>query len=195
MHLQCTAAASRACDQHKRWSSLPSRPHVLLGAPPRSAARAPAADRRPRPTPARGFSTANRSRRRKGGPPNSTGYDGGKKVQGRSKRPHLVDTTDLVLTVLVHPANVTDRVGGQQLLEAFPELAARFPRLRQVWVESAYHRGASSTGWSTRGAGTSMSSGVPAAGSGCGPTKSRPPWWAASMSCRGAGSLSVRSAG
>jgi transposase len=50
----------------------------------------------------------------------------------------LVDTTGLVLKVLVHPADVTDRIGGQRLLEAIPDLAERFPRLQQLWVDSAY---------------------------------------------------------
>jgi putative transposase len=50
----------------------------------------------------------------------------------------LVDTTGLVLKVLVHPADVTDRIGGQWLLEAIPDLAERFPRLHQLWVDSAY---------------------------------------------------------
>jgi len=58
-------------------------------------------------------------------------------VKGR-KRHLLVDSTGLVLKVLVHPADVTDRVGGQQLLEAIPALAERFPRLHQLWVDSAY---------------------------------------------------------
>lgn len=58
-------------------------------------------------------------------------------MKGR-KRHLLVDTLGLVLTALIHPANVTDRLGGQQLLEAVDDLAQTFPRLRQVWVDSAY---------------------------------------------------------
>jgi putative transposase len=58
-------------------------------------------------------------------------------VKGR-KRHLLVDTTGLVLKVLVHPADVTDRTGGQWLLEAIADLAERFPRLHQLWVDSAY---------------------------------------------------------
>jgi putative transposase len=58
-------------------------------------------------------------------------------VKGR-KRHLVVDTTGLVLKVLVHPADVTDRIGGQWLLQAIPDLAERFPRLHQLWVDSAY---------------------------------------------------------
>ncbi len=58
-------------------------------------------------------------------------------MNGR-KRHLLVDTLGLVLQVLVHPADVTDRVGGQRLLEAVDHLAHTFPRLRHVWVDSAY---------------------------------------------------------
>lgn len=58
-------------------------------------------------------------------------------MKGR-KRHVLVDTLGLVLTALVHPADVTDRVGGQQLLEAVDGLSQTFPRLRYLWVDSAY---------------------------------------------------------
>ncbi len=52
-------------------------------------------------------------------------------MSGR-KRHLLVDTGGLVLTALVHAA------GGQQLLEAMADLATQFPRLRHLWVDSAY---------------------------------------------------------
>jgi len=55
-------------------------------------------------------------------------------VNGR-KRHLLVDTTGLVLAVLVHPANLQDRDGGRLLL---PGLAERFPRLAHLWADSAY---------------------------------------------------------
>jgi transposase len=58
-------------------------------------------------------------------------------VSGR-KRHLLVDTTGLVLKPLVATASGTDRLGGQQLLEAIPDLAQTFPRLRHLWVDSAY---------------------------------------------------------
>lgn len=62
------------------------------------------------------------------------GYDAGKKVKGR-KRHLLVDTEGLILDVLVHPANVTDRQGAKLLLEP---LKAVFPRLSLIWADSAY---------------------------------------------------------
>ena len=67
----------------------------------------------------------------KGGP---RGYDGAKKVSGR-KRHLLVDTIGLVLKVHVHPANVADRDGGQQLLGA---LADQFPHLAKLWADAGY---------------------------------------------------------
>jgi putative transposase len=47
------------------------------------------------------------------------GYDAGKKVKGR-KRHLLVGTLDLILCVMVLPANLQDRAGAKQLLPAFP---------------------------------------------------------------------------
>lgn len=62
------------------------------------------------------------------------GYDGGKKVKGR-KRHALVDTEGLLLKVLVLPANITDRKGGEQLLANVGRFA---PRLRHLWVDGGY---------------------------------------------------------
>ena len=62
----------------------------------------------------------------RGGP---HGYDGGKKISGR-KRHVLVDTTGLVLAVVVHEANIQDRQGVPLLLEPIKET---FPRLKNVW--------------------------------------------------------------
>jgi transposase len=67
----------------------------------------------------------------------SHGSDGAKKLSGR-KRHRLVDTTGLVLKALVAAASGTDRLGGQQLLEALGDVAQLFPRLHHLWVESAY---------------------------------------------------------
>lgn len=50
----------------------------------------------------------------------------------------MVDTGGLVVKALVHAANITDRQGGQQLLEAMGDLATTFPRLGYLWVDSAY---------------------------------------------------------
>jgi transposase len=62
------------------------------------------------------------------------GYDGGKKVNGR-KRHILVDTLGLLLTVVVHPANVQDREGAKLVLD---DLDAQFPRLRHLWADQGY---------------------------------------------------------
>jgi putative transposase len=72
------------------------------------------------------------------GPPQTSGYDGGKQVKGR-KRQVLVDTLGLLLRVLVHPADIPDQVGGQWLLEDCDALRRAFPRLERLWVDSAYH--------------------------------------------------------
>ena len=52
-------------------------------------------------------------------------------MNGR-KRHLLVDTTGLVLTVVVHPANISDRNGIPLLLDGITQ---RFPRLPQVWLD------------------------------------------------------------
>jgi putative transposase len=67
----------------------------------------------------------------RGGP---HGYDGAKKLSGR-KRHVLVDTTGLLLTVVVHVANLQDREGVVLLLEPIKGV---FARLKKVWVDSAY---------------------------------------------------------
>jgi transposase len=67
----------------------------------------------------------------RGGP---HGYDGGKKLSGR-KRHILVDTTGLVLKVVVHVANIQDREGVKLLLEP---LKGEFPRMKKVWLDVGY---------------------------------------------------------
>ena len=103
----------------------------------RRCASAPASARAAPRRPAPASWTANRSRPRKGGPPHSAGYDGGKQVKGR-KRHLLVAPLGLVVTALVHPADVPDGVGGQRLLAAIPHLTSVLPRLRHRWVDAAY---------------------------------------------------------
>jgi putative transposase len=61
-------------------------------------------------------------------------------VKGR-KRHLLVETTGLVVKALVHPANVPDGVGGQRLLEAIADRSQVLPRLRHLWVDTAYQGG------------------------------------------------------
>jgi putative transposase len=63
-------------------------------------------------------------------------YDGGKKVKGR-KRHLLVDTTGMILHVLVHEANIQDYHGGRHVL--LP-LKGCFPRLKHIWADSGYNK-------------------------------------------------------
>jgi putative transposase len=67
----------------------------------------------------------------KGGP---HGYAGGKKVHGR-KRHRLVATLGLVGQAVGHPAHISDRDGGKQVLE---RLGPRFPRWQKIGADSAY---------------------------------------------------------
>jgi putative transposase len=60
--------------------------------------------------------------------------DGAKKLQGR-KRHVVVDTQGLVLTALVHPAGLHDRVGAKMVLQA---LHAACPRLTHLWADQGY---------------------------------------------------------
>src|SRR6266536_857579 len=64
----------------------------------------------------------------------SHGYDGAKKLSGR-KRHLLVDTTGLLLKVVVHVANLQDREGVKLLLEPIKGV---FPRLKKVWMDQGY---------------------------------------------------------
>jgi transposase len=64
------------------------------------------------------------------------GYDGGKRVKGR-KRHLLVDTTGMILHVLVHEANIQDYSGGRFLLLPLKD---RFPRLQLIWADSGYNK-------------------------------------------------------
>jgi len=62
------------------------------------------------------------------------GYDAGKKISGR-KRHIVVDTLGLILTVLVHPADIQDCVGAMDVLK---RLAGRFTRLKLIWADGGY---------------------------------------------------------
>ena len=59
------------------------------------------------------------------------------------KRHIVVDTSGLLLSVAVHPADVQDRDGARL---ALPELAGRFPRLGLIWADGGY-RGAPLSEW------------------------------------------------
>lgn len=62
------------------------------------------------------------------------GVDAGKKTNGR-KRHILVDTTGLLLLILVTAANVQDRDGAKLVFE---KARVRFPRLKRIWADGGY---------------------------------------------------------
>jgi putative transposase len=67
------------------------------------------------------------------------GFDAGKKVNGR-KRHIVVDTLGLILTLVVHPANVQDYDGAVLVLKILGQLKRRFHRLKVIFADSAYGR-------------------------------------------------------
>ena len=58
----------------------------------------------------------------------------GKKINGR-KRHILVDVLGLILSVVVHPANIQDRDGAKLVLE---KITHAFSRLRLIWADGGY---------------------------------------------------------
>ena len=69
-----------------------------------------------------------------GGKRGPRGYDAGKKVQGR-KRHLVVDTLGLIQSLLVHPANIQDRVGAKPVLV---RVFADQHRLERIWADGGY---------------------------------------------------------
>src|SRR6185295_4557525 len=67
-------------------------------------------------------------------PKASRGWDNAKKVNGR-KRHIAVDTSGLVLAVVITPASVQDRDGARPLLW---NLARRCTRIRLAWADAGY---------------------------------------------------------
>lgn len=66
-----------------------------------------------------------------GGP---RGYDAGKKVKGR-KRHIVTDTLGLLLSCIVHEADIQDRDGARIAIE---EVFERFPSLRHLFADGGY---------------------------------------------------------
>jgi len=71
-----------------------------------------------------------------------SGYDAHKNVKGR-KRPLLVDTLGLPLSIYVSPADVQDRAGARLLLAGLKQFV---PRLKKIWADGAY-AGEKLAGW------------------------------------------------
>ena len=64
--------------------------------------------------------------------PGVRGYDAGKKVKGR-KCHILVDTTGLLLIVVVHAANIQDRDGARLVLD---KVKGTFSILQLIWADA-----------------------------------------------------------
>ena len=63
------------------------------------------------------------------------GYDAGKKIKAK-KRHLLVDTLGLILTAVVHPANLQNRDGAVLVLDRHTR--RRFPFLETIFADAAY---------------------------------------------------------
>ena len=66
-----------------------------------------------------------------------SGYDAGKNVKGR-KRHIIVDILGLLLTVVVHPADLQDRDGAKIVFERLFAERWDFPMLRVFFADSGY---------------------------------------------------------
>jgi len=67
-------------------------------------------------------------------PATEQGVDAAKKIVGR-KRSVVIDTTGLLLTVLVTAASVQDSTAGETLLN---RIAAAYPTIRKCWADRGY---------------------------------------------------------
>jgi putative transposase len=67
------------------------------------------------------------------------GYDAGKKTKG-TKRHILVDSTGLLLCVVVHCASIVDCRGAALLFERVGETGAVGKRFEHIWADGGYDR-------------------------------------------------------
>ena len=68
-----------------------------------------------------------------GGP---RGYDAAKRINGR-KRHTVVDTLGLMMSLVIHTADIQDQEGAKLTIQ---ELEKRFPRLKVIFADGAYKR-------------------------------------------------------
>ena len=140
----CTWTAPGAPGGICPWTSRPGRPSIPTSRPGAMTARwpgctngcAPRSGPRPgaRPSPPPRSSIPSRCAPRTPCPRASRGWDAAKKVNGR-KRHIAVDTTGLVLDVVITPASVQDRDGARPLLW---NLHRACRRVRLVWADAGY---------------------------------------------------------
>ena len=62
------------------------------------------------------------------------GYDGNKKINGR-KRHIVTDTIGLVMAIVIHNADIQDRIGAKDVME---ELRFKYPRLIKILADQGY---------------------------------------------------------
>ena len=65
----------------------------------------------------------------------NTGYDGGKKIKG-VKRHIVVDAAGLLLSVVTHSAQLSDRNGSKQVLN---RLSVYWNKIEKLYVDGGYH--------------------------------------------------------
>ena len=65
------------------------------------------------------------------------GYDAGKSVKGR-KRHIIVDTLGLLLAVVAHRADISERRGAGFVLARLGRVRANFPRLKVIFADGGY---------------------------------------------------------
>jgi putative transposase len=117
-----------------QWKALPKGRDI--GAHPSRALCRAARTRRPRSEPDDGDhrQPERQGSTKRGALLDPSGYDAGKKVKGR-KRHILVDTLGLLLSVVVHPANIQDRDGAYEVLRQARRL---FPFIERIFADGGY---------------------------------------------------------